>query len=196
MRFCAVTSVLVLMLALLLPGRVAAQVHFVGPAPSAEERAWAADAAVRVDMVTAWHQDAPGKGSEYRLPKRLSVCPVRSPDQLVRVRRWNMGWEVRDWKPRMAWKDVIYEWHWYGPWRLSAPIYTLTPSRPTGYGGLWDGRTAFVCAFLGADTEWELMIHEFLHAARTKDGAEMASLEWQAEQTPLHLTYTGPDWPR
>ena len=177
---------------LILTLAMAATPHFTGPQPTAEERAWALDAATRVGAVTAWHQTTSGKKSEYRLPKHPGMCLVRSPEQLVRVRKWSVGWEVRNWKPRMAWKDIVYEWHWYGPWRMPAPIYTLTPSRPTGYGGLWDGKIAFVCAFLGEDAEWELMIHELLHAAGTKDGDEMASLEWQAEQTPIHLTYDGP----
>ena len=49
--------------------------------------------------------------------------------------------------------------------------YVLWPSRPTGYGGLWDGHTAFLCTFLGDAATHELIIHEMLHAAKDHTGA-------------------------
>jgi len=183
---------LVLMLALLMPSSVVAQVHFIGPRPTPEERAWAEDARVRISMVAAWYQLRAGDMGDFRPAKHITVCLVRSPDQLVKVKRsWGPNWHIDGPRCKIPWRSVIWK-------RIDG--YVLEPNRDTGYAGLFDGKTVFICTFLDSDgsAEWELLIHEMLHTVKDRrgayllDGPVLSEMEWQAEQTPLHLKYEGP----
>ena len=131
------------------------KIQWTGPVPTPEEKAFAQNAADKAAEVCIAHG--------LNFPRSIRICLVRSPDQLVRVRyRWGPLWYVWYWKHKMPWKDVIYQY-------LSG--YTLWPTRPTGYGGLWDGHTAFLCTFLGEAATHELIVHEILHAAKDQTGA-------------------------